>query len=221
MKKIKKTLKVFLIGIVAYLAIGHLLHRVIFPEKIPDISTYFQPGDVFKSEYEGLTQTVIKQENGLVWCKVELAPHADGPPLHIHTSFDENFESGDKAISLVVNQDTMILQPGESYHIPKGTPHKPFNHTHEHMHLSMDKFAFPEEFAFYLNQVYGYLDESPENMKPPKILLQMALFTQRFDSYLAYQAPPVFMQKTMYFIMAPIARLLGYRSYYEKYDIKP
>jgi len=79
--------------------------------------------------------------------------------------------------------------------------------------------AFPEKFAVYLSQVYGYMDESEENMKPPKVIFQMAMFNQYFDSYLE-EGPPVSIQKFQNFLLVPLARLRGYKSYYQKYEIK-
>lgn len=219
MKRIKMIFKVIVVAISLYLGVGYLLHLSIFPEQIPQISTYFQPGDVIKSDAEGFVQTVTRQEGGKVYCRITLEPHAEGPPKHIHTEFDELFENGAQEMTMLVGDDVVTLKPYETYNIPKGTPHKPYNPTAKPIDLTMDKFAFPEEFAFFLNQVYGYMDESPENMKPPKIILQMAMFNQHFDSYLAEHAPPVVIQKITNFLLVPMARLLGYQSYYEKYDV--
>jgi len=36
-----------LLALGAYLVIGYLLHLVIFPEKKPDVKTYFKPGPEF------------------------------------------------------------------------------------------------------------------------------------------------------------------------------
>ena len=215
----QKVIGLLVLVLVTYLSVGYLLHLVIFPEKIPAITTYFQEGDVFESKFEGLRQTVLKQENGRVHCHLDFMPYAPGPPLHVHTRFDELFENGSKPLSLIVDSDTVTLKPYEKLRIPKGVPHKPFNNTGDSIAIGMKDFAFPEEFAFYLNQVYGYLDESPENMQPPGILLQMSMFNQYFDSYLPENGPiPV--QKTIGFVIVPLARLLGYKSYYSKFDPK-
>ena len=48
---------------------------------------------------------------------------------------------------------------------------------------------------------------------------QMAMFTQYFDSYLG-EGPPVMIQKSLYFLLVPLARGLGYKSYYKKYENK-
>lgn len=219
MKKLKKILKAALIILLLYLGIGYLLHLVIFPEYKPDVSNYFKPGDEFYSKKEGLRQTVLKQENGKVYCKIEIEPHAEGPPKHIHAEFDEVFIGGNHPLNMLVGNDDKILNPGEEIVIPKGTPHKPYNKSDSTVTLIMtDNKAFPETFAVYLSQVYGYMDESEDNMKPPKIIFQMAMFNQYFDSYLA-EGPPVVIQKSMNFLIVPAARLMGYKSYYKKYEI--
>ncbi len=202
---------------IGYLSIGYLLHRIVFPEKLPDVATYFREGDILRSEWEGFTQQVVQLEADKVYCTLTIDPYAPGPPLHIHRTFDERFESFDRPLSLRVGRDTIVLQPGESYLIPRGTPHKPFNPTGDTIRLTMEPFAFPETFAFALSQVYGYFDESEANQQPPRVLLQMALFNQYFDSYRAEGAPPVAVQRAMNFLLVPMARGLGYRSWYERY----
>lgn len=219
LKRRNKVILVILYLFSAYLGIGYLCHLVIFPEQAPNISTYFKPGDTFKSEMEGFTQRVIKQVDGKVYCKLVLDPKAIGPPLHVHTHFDELFENGDDEIGLIVGKDTLTLEPHSKKLIEKGVAHKPFNPHNKELRLEMKEYAFPEEFAFYLTQVYGYADESEENLKPPKVLFQMAMFNQYFDSYNVEQGAPLFIQKTTNFLLVPLARLLGYKSYYEKYDL--
>ena len=62
------------------------------------------------------------------------------------------------------------------------------------------------------------MDEYPGILQSPKAPLQMSLFASAgFDSYVA-DGPPVMAQKTMGFVIAPLARMMGYRSYYQRYD---
>lgn len=216
-KIVKKTAMYFLIFLAAYLGIGYLLHGVIFPEKKPPVSTYFKAGDIFYSTAEKIKQTVVKQENGLVYCTASLEPFAPGPPQHVHTDFDEVFEVANGELSMWVNGEIKKIRPGQKLHISKGTPHKPFNETADTIYTK-GVFAFPEKFAFHLVQVYGLMDN--ENLgKSSGTLLQMTLLQQSgFDSYLA--GPPVFMQRAMGFILTPATRLFGYKSFYEAYDIR-
>ena len=206
-----------LVGV--YLVVGNLLHRVVFPEKSPDVSSFFKPGQEFYSKAEGFRQTIVKQEKGFVHGHLEVEPFAAGPPKHIHDGFDEIFEIENGELTVWVNGEIKKLLPGQVLHIPKGTPHKPYNETADTIRVK-GSFAFPEKFAFFLPQVYGYMDSNPDFGKSPKTILQMALFQGAgFDSYLV-DGPPIAVQKATGFVLSPLARVLGFRSYYEKYDIR-
>ncbi|MFN3754109.1 cupin domain-containing protein [Flavobacterium sp.] len=220
LKKIIKKATLYLAAVlVAYLAIGYFFHLVIFPENKPDVATYFKPGQIFYSKTEKFKQTVVKQENGYVYCSLVIEPFADGPPKHIHTDFDEHFEVTNGELSVWVDGKIIKLQPGDSLFIPRGTPHQPFNETADTISVK-GSIAFPEKFAFYLNQVYGVMDSKHHFEKSPETVFQMALFNSAgFDSYLA-DGPPVPIQKATGFLLTPIIRLMGYKSFYSEYDIR-
>ncbi len=61
--------------------------------------------------------------------------------------------------------------------------------------------------------MYGFIDEAEANARPPRVVLQIALFQP--DSWLT--GLPIPAQRLLNFLLAPTARLLGYRSYYAKY----
>ncbi len=217
MKIIKRSAMYFWIAIVAYLAIGYFLHLVVFPEKKPSASGYFKAGQQFYSKAEGFKQTVLRQENGLVYCSVEIEPFADGPPKHIHTTFDEVFEVHEGELSVWVDGKVHKLKAGDTLLIPKGVAHKPYNETATTIRTKRDAI-FPEKFAYHLPQVYGLMDSDPSFGKSAATMFQMGLFsTEGFDSYLA-EGPPVAVQKTMGFLLTPISRLMGYRSFYSEFE---
>ncbi|ULQ57095.1 cupin domain-containing protein [Flavihumibacter rivuli] len=201
-----------------YLVIGNLLHRVIFPERKPEVSTFFHPGQQFYSKAEGFRQTVVKQENGHVHCRLEVEPFAAGPPKHIHDGFDEVFEIENGELSIWVGGEVKKLHPGEVIRIPKGTPHQPYNETADTIRTK-GTFAFPEKFAYHLVQTYGYMESHPNFTREPGTIFQIAMLQQAgFDSYIV-DGPPVFLQKLIGLVANPMARLLGIRSYYEDYNI--
>lgn len=204
--------------LIAYILIGQLLVRVVLAEKFPDISSYFKPGDVLHSNYEGFTITINRQENGRVFGGLVIQPHASGPPEHRHLTFDEFFSIENGTVTLLHNGEKRSFCPGESLLIKKGEAHKFYNETSEAIRVK-GEFEFPERFAFMLVQLYGFMDEYPDFEKSPKVMMQIPLFQQNgFDSYIA--GPPVPVQKFMGLLFSPIARLLGYRSYYSKYAPK-
>jgi mannose-6-phosphate isomerase-like protein (cupin superfamily) len=218
-KLIKRTAMYILIVITGYVAIGYLLHLVVFPESKPAVSNYFKPGQQFYSKAEGFKQTIVKQENEHVYCSLEIDPFADGPPKHIHTSFDETFQVHNGTLSVWVDGKVVRVQPGDTLFVPRGTPHKPFNETADTIRVK-GEVAFPEKFAYHLPQVYGVMDNTPGIAASPKAILQMSLFwSEGFDSYVA-DGPPIQVQKTIGFMLTPITRLMGYKSYYKEYDIE-
>jgi mannose-6-phosphate isomerase-like protein (cupin superfamily) len=205
-----------LAGLCLYIGIGQFLIRVIFREQLPSIPEYFQPGDVLHSNYEGFTITINRQEKGLVYGSLSIGPRAAGPPVHRHLGFDESFSIENGQVSLIHGEKKQTLTPGEEVLIRKGEAHKFFNETDETIRAK-GEFVFPEKFAFTLCQLYGFMDEYPDFEKSPKVMLQIPLFQQNgFDSYIA--GPPIAVQKLMGLLISPIARLLGYRSYYPKYQ---
>lgn len=219
MKTLKKAALYTLAALAFYLAIGYLFHLVIFPEQRPEVSSYFKNGQVFYSQAEGFRQTVARQADGQVFCNLEVHPFAAGPPKHIHTGFDEYFEIKNGELSVWVDGEVKTIRPGEVVHIPKGTPHKPFNQTADTIYLK-DEFPMPERFAFTLSQIYGLMDYHPDFGKMPAMLFMLAPLHQNgFDSYLA-EGPPVAFQKLSAFLLTPAARLLGYRSYYPEYGLR-
>lgn len=206
---------IFLAG---YLAIGYLLHLVVFPEDKPPVTGYFKPGDVFYSRSEKFRQTVTSHENGVVNGYCEIEPFAPGPPKHFHGNFDEVFEIENGELSIWVNGEVKKLKPGEKLVIPRGTPHQPFNETGDTIR-TRGSFLFPEKFAYNLNQMYGCVDKNPSLFTSPKAIFQLSLFQQAgFDSYLV-EGPPVFVQKLTVFLVTPLARLMGYKSYYKEFEI--
>ena len=209
----------WILGIaLAYVLVGALLDRVIFPEAEPGPEYYPRQGHVFVSKTEGFRQTILKRESGLVWGELVLEPRAPGPPEHIHTSFGENFIVAEGTLSLLVNGEKRLVRAGESLMVTPGTSHKPFNETDSNVVVRgpfTPENGIPERFTVFLTQAYGLFDESESNGRGPKALLQMSRFSPKYDVWLA--GPPVALQKAVFFIIGPTARLFGYRTHYQKY----
>lgn len=204
-----------LILVSSYLSIGYLFHFVIFPETKPDFKTYFETGDVIKSDRGGTQHEVQKLQRDKIHLTSTFAPHAEGPPVHIQTGWDEKYKVLSGILTLRMDGENRKLQSGEEVLIPRGVPHKPSNPSDEPV---VCEIIMPAQFAVYLSQLYGYMDDDERNAKPPRMILQMALTNQYFDSYLG-EGPPIWVQKVLNFLILPAARLMGYQSFYEKYRI--
>lgn len=208
-----------LVAIVVLLAVaGPLLDRVVFPEPEPGLEYVPQLGQVFHSASEGFTQRIVRREHGLIWLELTMDPHAPGPPPHVHVSFSERFRVERGIVSVRRGEEVIQLHPGDELLITPGIVHKPFNETDQIAVVSSPftpEYALPERFGIFLSQAYGFFDARPENGQPPRALLQMSRFSPAYDSWLG--GPPVTLQRAMYWFIGPIARLLGYHTYYAEY----
>ena len=203
--------------IVGYLFVGLIIHHWVLPTKTLDYSNYFEVGKSFYSKLEGLTQTVVKVENGNLMTDIEIQPKSAGPVTHIHEKFDETFTVKSGTLSMQYGSEIKKITAGQTIVIPKNTPHKPFNETDSSI-LVTSEMAL--EFAYCLSQIYPFWDEQEANTKPPKILFQLAVFGDKFDSYPTVDAPPKPVLKALKFLLAPTARLMGYKNYNEDYKPK-
>ena len=223
MKTVKTTLRVIAgaIGIIGlYLIFGIVINEYVFPAATPDYANYFLPGDKLVSKYEGFDQTILGIKNGYLHTRLVVAPNAAGPPEHFHENFTETFTVKNGTLSMLVNGEKRILKAGETISVPPMTKHKPFNETAEPVLVeSDDEKTLPVEFGYHLSQLYGIMDTFPNGISMPQMMMQFAVYGTEADSYIA-DGPSLGTQKAMRVIMAPTARLLGYKNYYEEYKPK-
>jgi mannose-6-phosphate isomerase-like protein (cupin superfamily) len=203
--------------IATYLIVGLIIHHWVLPAKTPDYSDYFKVGTSFHSKLEGLTQTVVKLQNGNLITDIELQPKSGGPVPHLHEKFDERFTVKSGTLSMQYGTEVKKITPGQTIVIPKNTPHKPFNETDSTVVVTSE---MPLDFAYCLSQIYPFWDESEANSKPPKVLFQLAVFGDKFDSYPTVDAPPKPVLKALKFLLAPTARLIGYKNFNKDYQPK-
>jgi mannose-6-phosphate isomerase-like protein (cupin superfamily) len=213
--KIKNMLLYAVITLSSYLILSIIIHHYLMPMKKIEYNTYFQRGDTFNSISEGFNQTVLSQNGEWLAIHLEVQPHAPGPPEHIHNDFDETFTVKEGVLSMLVNGQLKMIRPGESFFIPKGTPHKPFNETDQIVIVedSGNGKNLPARFAYFLKQFYPFVDKMGNNPNNFSILMQMSVYGDDMDTWIA--GPPIGVQKVLRFVLAPTARLVGYKNYFE------
>jgi len=57
------------------------------------------------------------------WLELTLAPHAPGPPPHVHT-FAEHFVVAKCTLSLRVGNEVKVFHAGEGFRVPSGVVHQ-------------------------------------------------------------------------------------------------
>jgi mannose-6-phosphate isomerase-like protein (cupin superfamily) len=206
------------IGVVGlYLIFGIVIDTYVFPAAKPNYTNYFRPGDTLESRFEGFDQTILGIEDGWLHTRLVVAPNSGGPPEHFHEAFTENFTVKNGTLSILINGEKRTLQAGETISIPPMTNHRPFNETNETVVVeSDDPRTLPIEFGYFLSQMYGFMDSQPNGPSTLQMLMQLSVYGNDADSWIA-NGPPLGVQKAMRIAMAPAARLLGYKNYYDEY----
>ena len=200
-----------LVLVFGYLAIGNLLHRVLFPQPVPNPASYPVVGDVLVSRVEGFVQTVTGIEGDWLISELVIEPNALGPPLHYHKSFAERFSVVEGTLHVLVDGEVKKIRSGESILVPAGVPHQPFNPTTERVVVASEDPSIPITFAACLVQLYAMMD-AEEPISGLGMALQMSVIDPICDTHLAEVPAP--MEGLFKVVLAPIARLLGYRNYY-------
>ena len=193
------------------------MDRYIFPAAQPYLANYFQPGDKLVSKTEGFDQTILAVNAGWLHTRLEVAPNAPGPPEHFHKAFEETFTVKSGTLSILVDGEKRTLKAGETISIPPMINHKPFNETGETVVVeSENPKTLPVQFGYILSQLYGFMDSYPNGPGIPQMLMQLSVYGNDADSWIT-NGPQLPVQKAMRVVMAPTARLLEYRNYYEEY----
>src|SRR5215210_330466 len=79
----------------------------------------------------------------------------------------------------------------------------------------------PARFEEAILNTFGLARDGKTNARGMPDLLQVALLAREFEDVLYYTSPPRPVQKLLCAVLAPLARLLGYRGSYPEYTNQP
>jgi len=201
---------------VLYFTIGAVLHSWILPVHVPP-EFYPRVGDVFRDDSSGEQVTVLKREGGMSWIRATLAPNGSGPPAHVHTTFDERVVLVDGSATAIVDGMEVRLEAGDVIHFPKRTPHRFYNETSEIAiieHPLEIQQAFPDRLMLCLSQMWGMTNDA-QFLASRSMPIQISLWAPFCDTWDA--DAPIWLQRTLFLLVAPTARLLGYHPAYACY----
>jgi quercetin dioxygenase-like cupin family protein len=131
---------------------------------------------------------------------------------HIHPFADEEFTIKSGRLVLSIAGERRTLNAGESFLVRRGTPHY-FRNGHDGETLFSARFSPGQQFLrFFLNMALGTADNPQwydERGEPPLALRALALHAYAGHGYSAEF--PVLVQRALFAVLTPVARLRGYR----------
>jgi quercetin dioxygenase-like cupin family protein len=178
-----------------------------------------QAGDTIENPVTGerivFRQTSADTNGELLQFDLYLRARGFLPAKHVHARQEERPEVVSGSVRYRLQGEERALGAGEAVVLPPGIAHTLWNDAEEEAHLIMDvRPALEVETA--LETMFGLARDGKTNDKGMPNTLHAALLAREYELFLA--GPPVAMQRAGTAILAPIARLLGYRTKYREYS---
>ncbi len=158
-----------------------------------------------------------KETNG-AYTSFHMLQKAGGfkPVMHIHTRQDETFSVLQGELTCILNGEKHIVPAGSTVILPKAVPHTHYNEGIGDL-LLLQTVSPSLDFDTVLENLIGLSAEGQLPNGEPKFL-QVMVWLRHFQSKTYLAKVPVAVQNTLAFILAPAARLLGYKAAYKRFS---
>jgi len=132
--------------------------------------------------------------------------------VHVHPGSDEHFRVKSGRIRVVVEGKEKLVENGGTAVVPRGKPHFFANAGDGLAELEIEFRPAQQHLRFFMNFATLAAHQTQwfsKKGEPSLLLIALALHSYRDHLYLA--GPPIFLQKLIFAVLAPLARLRGYR----------
>jgi quercetin dioxygenase-like cupin family protein len=175
-------------------------------------------GEVYEHPFERLVIRVGTAESGgkELIADLYVPPDAPGVPRHIHPAMEERLTViCGKAGTWVAGQER-ILGPGDSVQVAPGEIHTWRPIGDEEVRILLE--ARPgNRFEAMWRQFMGLFQDGKTNAKGVPSFLQIAMISREFSDVAQMPGIPPVVQRILFDLLVPIARLRGCRGAYEEY----
>jgi quercetin dioxygenase-like cupin family protein len=183
----------------------------------------FKRGEVYDNPVTG-ERVVVRlgtQETGGERLVIDVYVRPGGAVAgeHIHPSIDETFTILKGRVGISIDGRKMIAKPGRKLHVPRGTAHDWWNAGDEEAHILVEVTP-AARFEAMIRNLFGLAQDGRTDRKGVPHLLQLALIAREFDDVARLTRPPRLVQKVLFAVLAPVARLKGYRGSYPQYETR-
>jgi quercetin dioxygenase-like cupin family protein len=133
------------------------------------------------------------------------------PPGHIHPKQQERFQVISGMLAVQIAGREQILLVGESIIVPPGAPHTIRNANESETHVRVE-FTPALRTETFLRSMFALARDGKTDYQGRPSLLQFAAGASEFGMYVT--KPPIILQKILFAVLGPMARMLGYRAFY-------
>jgi quercetin dioxygenase-like cupin family protein len=139
--------------------------------------------------------------------------------VHVHPQADEHYTVKSGRIKVVIAGEEHVIGPGEQTIVPRGKPHFFANIGDGPAEVTIELTPAQQHLRFFANFASLASKQTQWFSKkgdPHFLLIALVLHAYREHLYLAQL--PIFLQKLIFAIVSPFARLRGYRMEIEPAD---
>jgi quercetin dioxygenase-like cupin family protein len=135
---------------------------------------------------------------------------------HYHPGVEERFTALAGRLSYRLAGRPGALEAGQEVLVPAGVPHEWWNAGADEavVRIAVRPAARFEECIV---NTFGLAQDGRVNARGMPNLLQLAVLAREFDDVMRFTSPPRWVQRLLFGVLAPVARLLGYRGSYPEY----
>jgi quercetin dioxygenase-like cupin family protein len=186
------------------------------PNGSPDL-TPIEVGEVWENPVTGERATILElpyaNPEGRAVAELTALVGARVVGEHYHPALVERFTVLEGELTMKRDGETSALREGESAVIEAGVWHDWWNASDRNARARVE-ITPGERFAHMIETLYGLARLGHVNAKGMPSLLQLALVGQEFSDVIVFRKPPTAVQRTLFGVLAPIARWRGYRATY-------
>lgn len=159
-------------------------------------------------------KTAAETNGELLEMEVTYNPNSPKPPLHYHPYQEEQFEVLSGTFSVRIGQTERIYEAGDKFTVPANTPHWMHNVSDEEGRLRWQIRPAMRSQEFFAT-MWGLAADGKTNANGVPNLLQLAVILRAYRDEFRAVRPPYIVQRLLFSLLAPIARLRGYEATYD------
>lgn len=163
-------------------------------------------------------QTAADTNGQLLEMESRYPAHSKEPPLHFHPIQQETFRVLKGQMHVRMNGEVRIYKAGDEFVVAPKVVHSMWNNANEEALLNW-KVAPALQTEQFFRTAYGLAQDGKVNAKGAPNLLQTALFISHHANEFRLVKPSFAVQRLMFGILKPIAKMMGYKAVYLKYNI--
>ncbi|RYY38584.1 MAG: cupin domain-containing protein [Chitinophagaceae bacterium] len=160
--------------------------------------------------------TAADTDGELLEMESSFSAHSKEPPLHYHPVQDETFTVLEGELTVRLGDGMHLLRAGDRLDIPRNQRHAMWNAGSVKAVVNW-KVRPALDTEHFLETVTGLANDGKTNERGVPPLLQTSLLAQRYARVFRLARPSFALQRAVFLLLTPLARMKGYKAAYSKY----